>query len=215
VVRGEHDNVEKIVFNGETLAAPQKKTRLEVKNLKHAEEIMKKDTGELQQIVKKFMEKQGLLIEELDYDNIIDAVEQVVLQRMEGESIRVQTITGSGNQGIFLALPLYSRFQKEGEDFLPAALFSVLVQTYLTRREKRLTDKCGLITKSGPALLAGFLYYRGVDIEEIENRMDLLVESARGVLCEGAKPSCALKAYMSLGMVERIENPEGKSIWKF
>ncbi|MFP4687842.1 MAG: L-serine ammonia-lyase, iron-sulfur-dependent, subunit alpha [bacterium] len=215
IVRGEHDHVEKIFFNDELIFQASETKLPRVENLRHARQIVEKDDGRLKEFVSDFLNRQSQLIKEIDYDNIIEAVEKVVLQRMEGESIRVQTITGSGNQGIFLGLPLYQKLNEEGDDFLEAALFTVLVQIYLTHREKRLTDKCGLITKSAPALMAGLLYYNKKPLELIKKKMELVAESARGVLCEGAKPSCALKAYMSLSMVEKIESMEENGAWKF
>ncbi len=204
VVEEKHDRVTEIKLDGEQIFELEPEPEIEIEGYQHAREIVKKDSGELKEIVKEFLLKQGKFSEKFGHADELEAVEDVTQRRMEGEAVRIQTITGSGNQGIFLALPLYHRFLDHGEDFLSAALFAVLVQIYLTRQKERISDICGLATKAGPSLLAGLLYYQQVSLGTIKKAQELLDESLRGLRCEGAMKSCALKSYLVLSMVNKI-----------
>ena len=120
---------------------------------------------------------------------------------MEGEAVEIQTITGSGNQGIFISLPFYEIYKKVGKKVLPAVLFSILTQIYLTQKKGRISNICGLANKAAPSLAAGLAYYKGKSLKEIKDIMSLTEEPLKGIVCEGAKKSCALKAFICLSVV--------------
>jgi len=77
------------------------------------------------------------------------------------------------------------------------------VQIYLTQKKGRISSLCGLSDKCAPALAAGLSYWKGNSLETIRRDMSLIEEVFRGVLCEGAKQSCADKGAAILGFVLR------------
>ena len=71
---------------------------------------------------------------------------------MTGYTHPVMTITGSGNQGIFIGLPYQRLHARHGDRNHPAVVFSLLAQIHLSARHQRLSSTCGLATKAAPAL---------------------------------------------------------------
>jgi len=214
-VAEEHDNVEKVVLNGEVVDTSPRCQRAVIENLEQVREIVWLDDGQLQAVVRDYICKQGEVAEllEVDSEPMACQVEALILQRMAGESLPIQTLTGSGNQGIFVALPLYRRYKEEGKSFLVTALFTVLAQIYFTQRQQRISDTCGLTDKSALSLLAGYLYEKGCSIDKIQAAVDVLREALRGLRCDGAKESCALKGYVAMQAVERMASESALNIY--
>ncbi|MGM0381654.1 MAG: L-serine ammonia-lyase, iron-sulfur-dependent, subunit alpha [bacterium] len=204
IVSGEHDTVEELTCDGEVIRVSEEVETPEIRNLEHARQLVERDGGALKEITREFITRQGKIYDREGFDNAREAVEEVIRGRMAGDALQIQTITGSGNQGIFTALPLYEQYKEKGDHFLPAALFTVLVQIHLVQQEKRISDLCGLTVRAARSLLAGLLYDRGAEIPQIEEKMEELAESMRGIVCEGAKDSCALKGYLAATMVQKL-----------
>jgi L-cysteine desulfidase len=131
-------------------------------------------------------------------------VAALIKGRMTGENLPIVTFTGSGNQGIFLALPLRRLFRRHGESTLPAIVFALLAQIHLTEREKRISDSCGIATKAAPALAAGLAFHAGVDLAEVRDIMTEVTRELGGMHCPGALPSCASKARRALQIIQRV-----------
>ena len=117
-----------------------------------------------------------------------------VAGRMSGYAHPVMTITGSGNQGIFIGIPYRKLYAKQGDSILPAVMFSLLAQVHLSARHERLSSKCGLATKAAPALAAGLAFARGAGPAEIRRMFDEIPAQLAGLTCEGAEPACGRKA---------------------
>ena len=117
-----------------------------------------------------------------------------VAGRMSGYAHPVMTITGSGNQGIFIGLPYRKLYAEQGAALLPAVVFSLLAQVYLSARHNRLSADCGLATKAGPALAAGLAFARGAGPAEIRRIFREVPARLAGLTCEGAEPACGRKA---------------------
>ncbi len=204
VISGEHDSVEELSCDGEIVQTRSEESLPAINNLEAVLGIVTNDDGSLKEIVREFITRQGKIFDHQGYETALEAVEKVIRGRMAGDSLRIQTITGSGNQGIFMALPLYEQYKEQGDKFLPAALFAVLVQIYLVQNSERISDSCGLTAHAALSLLAGLMFDSGAGLLKIEKGMELLAESMRGIVCEGAKASCALKGYMALKMVYKL-----------
>ena len=114
--------------------------------------------------------------------------------RMTGFAHPVMTITGSGNQGIFIALPYRALLAKMGDAILPAVVFTLLAQVYLTAKHKRLSAECGIATKAAPALAAGLAFARGAGPAEVRRIFRDIPAQLAGLTCEGAEPACGRKA---------------------
>ena len=109
---------------------------------------------------------------------------------MTGYTHPVMTITGSGNQGIFIGLPYQRLHARHGDRILPAVVFSLLAQIHLSARHQRLSSTCGLATKAAPALAAGLAYARGAT-PEIERLFRAIPARLKALTCEGAEPPAA------------------------
>ena len=117
-----------------------------------------------------------------------------VAGRMAGYAHPVMTLTGSGNQGIFIGLPYRQLYAERGDAILPAVVFSLLAQIHLSARHDRLSARCGLATKAGPALAAGLAFARGATPAEIRRIFREIPASLPDLTCEGAEPACGRKA---------------------
>ena len=204
LIEERHDNIREIVLNGKKLLRDKKEKVFRVKNLGEIKRIVEMRNENLETIARNFLVKQGKESEKYGFKDTLEAIEKLVEKRMEGEKVKITTITGSGNHGILLTLPFYEIYKKAGNKVMPAVLFSILAQIYLTQKEGRISDLCGLANKGAPSLIAGLSYYYGESLIEIKKRMELVKEVLRGLLCEGAKKSCALKAQLVSSSVFKI-----------
>ncbi len=204
IIEERHDNIKEIVLNGKRIFRGKRERLLRIKNLEEIKRIVEIRNKNLETIARNFLIKQGKESEKYGFKDILEAIEKLVEKRMEGEEVKIITITGSGNQGILLTLPFYEIYKKTGNRVISAFLFSILVQIYLTQEEGRISDLCGLANKVAPSLIAGVSYYYGESLFEIKKRMELVKEVLRGLLCEGAKKSCALKAQLVSSSVFKI-----------
>jgi L-cysteine desulfidase len=204
IIEERHDNIKEIVLNGKRIFRAKKERLFQIKNLEEIKKIVEIKNKNLEAIAKNFLIKQGKESEKYGFKDTLEAIEKLVEKRMEGEKVKITTITGSGNHGILLTLPFYEIYKKAGNKVISAVLFSILVQIYLTQKEGRISDLCGLANKGAPSLIAGLSYYYGESLIEIKKRMELVKEVLRGLLCEGAKKSCALKAQLVSSSVFKI-----------
>jgi L-cysteine desulfidase len=115
--------------------------------------------------------------------------------RMSGCSLPVITNSGSGNQGIASSVPVvlfarHLRVSKEKQ--YQALILSNLLTIYQKSFIGRLSAFCGAISacvSSG----ASFTYLKGGDINQIKMTISNSLANVSGVVCDGAKPSCASK----------------------
>ncbi len=150
----------------------------------------------LERFVRTFLREQAAV--RLPVDR---AVPHLVRARMLGGAFRVMTITGSGNQGMFIGVPLRELLRQRGEAALPAAVVALLTQCWLTRRRKRISDSCGLATKAAPALAAGLAYAAGGGSRALATALRVVPRHLDGMRCPGALPSCGRKAQQALRAV--------------
>lgn len=115
--------------------------------------------------------------------------------RMSGAMIEVMSNSGSGNQGISCSLPVYIYAQDhhiEEEKLLRALTLSNLTAIYIKQSLGRLSALCGcVVAATGSA--AGITYMMGGGYEEITYAIKNMIANITGMICDGAKPGCALK----------------------
>ena len=120
--------------------------------------------------------------------------------RMSGCSMPVVINSGSGNQGLTVTVPLniVAKYLKEPEDkLIRAVCVSQLVGLALTARKNRLSALCGAFTASiGTA--CGYVYLLGGDRATMDRAVNTMVGNLTGIICDGAKNTCALKIYSCL-----------------
>lgn len=115
--------------------------------------------------------------------------------RMGGAQIPVMSNSGSGNQGIASTLPVvvYAEETKASEENLIRALvLSHLTVIYIKQSLGRLSALCGCVVASTGSS-CGITYLMGGGYEEVAMAVKNMVANLTGVICDGAKPSCALK----------------------
>jgi L-cysteine desulfidase len=115
--------------------------------------------------------------------------------RMSGCSLPVIILSGSGNQGITASMPVieYAAFLKKSEEELIRALVvSDLITLHLKSGIGRLSAYCGVVC-AGAAAGAGIAYLKGGRMEEISHTLVNALAITSGIVCDGAKPSCAAK----------------------
>jgi L-cysteine desulfidase len=115
--------------------------------------------------------------------------------RMSGCSMPVIILSGSGNQGMTASLPVieYSSWLKKSRDELIRALvLSDLITVHLKTGIGRLSAYCGAVS-AGAAAGAAICYLQGGQFEEISHTLINALAITSGIICDGAKPSCAAK----------------------
>ena len=115
--------------------------------------------------------------------------------RMSGAMVQVMSNSGSGNQGISCSIPVYL-YAKENncseEQTLRALALSNLTVIYIKQSLGQLSALCGcVVAATGSA--AGITYLMGGNYEEITYAIKNMIANISGMICDGAKPGCALK----------------------
>ena len=144
-----------------------------------------------------------ILLEQARGDMVHTVVARTVAAsdaRMDGCTKPVYSNSGSGNQGITCTLPAYFYGKMKGcsdEQILRALTMNHLMSIYIKRGIGRLSALCGIVnvTMGGAAALT---YLEGGGYEEVCYAMKNMINTIAGMVCDGAKPSCALK--MSVGL---------------
>ena len=199
-----HDFVKEIKVNGKKIFYAKNPQCYKIKGLEEIYKIVKSRNRELEEIAKNVIMANGNAAEKSGYDNIADVIYHMTRQRMNGEVVRIITVAGSGNHGIFLSEPFYYLYKRYGEKVLPAFNFSLLTLIYLAQQQGRLAHLCGLATKAAPALFAGLLYLKEKKLDEIKKHIELVRKATNGLLCEGAEEICGYKAFLCFENVNKI-----------
>lgn len=115
--------------------------------------------------------------------------------RMAGAMIPVMSNSGSGNQGICATNPVVV-FARENhntrEEMLRALILSHLTAIYIKQSLGALSALCGCVVASTGSS-CGITYLMGGNYEQITYAVKNMIANLTGMICDGAKPSCALK----------------------
>ncbi len=115
--------------------------------------------------------------------------------RMGGAPIPVMSNSGSGNQGICATMPVVAyadSINASEEQLIRALILSHLTSIYIKQSLGRLSALCGCVVASTGAA-SGLVYLMGGEYDEMANAVKNMVANLTGMLCDGAKPSCAMK----------------------
>lgn len=115
--------------------------------------------------------------------------------RMNGCNLPVVIVSGSGNQGMTASLPVIVYAKHLGasrEQLLRALVLSDLVTVHLKSGIGRLSAFCGAVS-AGAGAGAGVSYLYGGKYEEISHTVVNALAIDSGIVCDGAKSSCAAK----------------------
>lgn len=225
VISGGHTNIVKIVKNGETLFEQTEKENSEEENEKFTlREIYDyATTGDISEIIpvlKTQIEYNEQIAEEGLNNSYGANVGKTLMKhngndvstrakaaasaasdaRMAGCELPVVINSGSGNQGITVSVPVieYAKELKSNEEELYRALvLSNLVAILIKRGIGKLSAYCGVVGAACGAG-AGIGYLHGDSYETISWSVTNTLGNVSGIICDGAKASCAAKIASSL-----------------
>jgi len=120
-----------------------------------------------------------------------------VLGRMSGEPLTVMSLAGSGNKGITVAvaMALWGRHAGHSEARIEEALaLACLLTTATTQRLGTLSAVCGASNAAGIGIAAGLVHLGGGTPAQMDLAIHNMVGNLAGLICDGAKIGCAMKA---------------------
>ena len=115
--------------------------------------------------------------------------------RMSGCEMPVVINSGSGNQGLTVSLPVIEYYRDSGlprEMLYRALIISNLCSIHAKHAIGKLSAYCGAVT-AGSAAAAGVAYLKTRDFDAIAHTIVNSLAITSGIICDGAKPSCAGK----------------------
>ena len=136
--------------------------------------------------------------------------------RMDGAMIPVMSNSGSGNQGIAATLPVLSFAEDihcSEEQLIRALMLSHLMVIYIKQRLGRLSALCGCVVAATGASCA-ITYLMGGSKTQISYAIKNMIGNITGMICDGAKPSCAMKVSsgVSTAMLSALMAMENKVV---
>jgi len=120
--------------------------------------------------------------------------------RMDGCSMPVIITSGSGNQGLASSVPVIVYAREKGvpeERMMRSVIFSSLLTVFQKEYIGKLSAFCGAVSASCAAG-AAITYMAGGNIRQIKDTIDNTMADIPGIICDGAKSSCAAKIASAL-----------------
>ena len=150
------------------------------------------------------------------FSHIISRTASACDARMGGAMIPVMSNSGSGNQGICATNPVvvYAlENENTEEEMIRALMLSHLTAIYIKQSLGKLSALCGCVVASTGSS-CGITYLMGGDYTRICNSVKNMVANLTGMICDGAKPSCALKisSGVSTALLSSLLSMEGKCV---
>lgn len=116
--------------------------------------------------------------------------------RMIGLKVPIMAIAGSGNHGItnFLGVLAAAETLEVSDTVLARALaVSSAITVYIKGYIKRMTAFCGCSVAAATGVAAATVYMLGGSFDDMVNAMHSVIGALAGIVCDGAKESCAYK----------------------
>jgi L-cysteine desulfidase len=123
--------------------------------------------------------------------------------RMSGLPVPVMAIAGSGNHGIanFLGiLGVSETLRSSPEKAARALAISSTVTVVIKAHSSRLSAFCGCAVAAAAGVAAGTVYLLGGSYADSVNAMQSVIGTLAGMVCDGAKESCAFKLSSSVAL---------------
>ena len=121
--------------------------------------------------------------------------------RMAGCALPVMSTTGSGNQRLTASLPVIvagMAMQKSEEEILRGLALSELITIHIKTYIGKLSSLCGCAIAASIGASCGFVYLLGGGFHNIVYAVKNMIADISGLICDGAKPGCALKIATSV-----------------
>lgn len=129
------------------------------------------------------------------FSHILSSTSCACDARMAGAMIPVMSNSGSGNQGICATNPVVI-FAEENhnteEELIRALMLSHLTAIYIKQSLGTLSALCGCVVASTGSS-CGITYLMGGNYQQVTAAVKNMIANLTGMICDGAKPSCALK----------------------
>lgn len=150
------------------------------------------------------------------FSHILSRTASACDARMGGAMIPVMSNSGSGNQGICATNPVvvYAlENENTEEELIRSLMLSHLTAIYIKQSLGKLSALCGCVVASTGSS-CGITYLMGGDFTHICNSVKNMVANLTGMICDGAKPSCALKisSGVSTALLSALLSMEGKCV---
>lgn len=126
--------------------------------------------------------------------------------RMGGGLLPVMSVAGSGNQGLTATIPVVVTANEIGsssEMLYRALALSILVTIYAKQYIGRLSVLCGCSIASAIGVSAAMIFLYGGSLENMYAGIRTMTADISGMICDGAKPGCALKIVTSVNAAAR------------
>lgn len=139
-------------------------------------------------------------------DTAVAMTAAAVDARMDGCMMPVMTNMGSGNQGLTASVPLIATAWAQGsshEQLLRALAMSELVAMDVKANIGRLSALCGCGIAAGIGAAAGMVVLYGGTYEQVLYAIQTMAADVAGMVCDGAKPGCALKVATAVSSAQR------------
>lgn len=140
-------------------------------------------------------ERQQMVVGDTVLSRVLSYTAAACDARMAGAMIPVMSNSGSGNQGITATLPVVVYAEEvvaDEEQTIRALTLSHLTVIYIKQSLGRLSALCGCVV-AATGSSCGITYLMGGHYEEISYAVKNMIANLTGMICDGAKPSCALK----------------------
>ena len=150
------------------------------------------------------------------FSHILSSTSCACDARMAGAMIPVMSNSGSGNQGICATMPVVV-FAEENhntdEELIRALMLSHLTAIYIKQSLGRLSALCGCVVAATGASCA-ITYLMGGNKVRISYAIKNMIGNITGMICDGAKPSCAMKVSsgVSTAMLSALMAMEDKVV---
>ncbi|WCE31409.1 L-cysteine desulfidase family protein [Vibrio sp. SCSIO 43137] len=144
--------------------------------------------------------ERGLLSEGL-LTNILSRTSAASDARMDGAMKPAMSNSGSGNQGIAATMPVVvvaEHVKADRETMIRALMMSHAMAIYIKGHQNKLSALCGATTASMGAV-AGMTWLLGGDFKKVSHSICSMIGDIAGIICDGAKTSCAMKVSSSAG----------------
>ena len=122
--------------------------------------------------------------------------------RMGGGNCPIMTSSGSGNQGLGVVLPIVVVAEENNvgkEQLKRAIFFAHVVNKYVKLHTGKLSAMCGCAIGAGIGATAAISWMLEGSEEQISGACSNMLANLTGMICDGAKDTCALKLSTSAG----------------
>lgn len=160
-------------------------------------------------------ERQRNVMGDSTFSRILSYTSAACDARMGGAPVAVMSNSGSGNQGIAATMPVVVYAEEnyaDREQTIRALTLSHLTAIYIKQSLGCLSALCGCVV-AATGSSAGICYLMGGGYPQVVDTVKNMVANLTGMICDGAKPSCALKisSGVSTAVISAMVAMEGQA----